>query len=155
MPNNELIQVDSLSLSAAFPHSTSLERLVLSFLLADTAFKLGGDYPPDDWTSQSTDDRLAYMVPTAKKTYSVFLPETAFSVTLSAEAFGLAVTLVLLTRIAVLDESGATAFRFSALREYAQHHPEEGLINSALTLKFEEDIVCPSLIHTQHNNNPQ
>ncbi|PHM47660.1 antirestriction protein [Xenorhabdus miraniensis] len=150
MPNKELMMLDSLAMSAAFPDKTPLERLFLSFLLANTASQLCGDYRSEQWISRQVSESLTYMIPTAAETYSVYLPDTQLTVTLSADAFGLAVTSLVLARIAVLNEPNADARRFCELREYAQHHPENGLIGSVMTMKVKEEVIRSSLIH---NNN--
>ncbi|REF26310.1 antirestriction protein [Xenorhabdus cabanillasii] len=103
MPNNELIMLDSLALSVVFPDKTPLERLFLGFLLANTASTLCSDYQPEQWTSRQVSELLTYMVPTRAETYSVYLPVTQLTVTLSADAFGLAVTAIVSARIAVPD----------------------------------------------------
>ncbi|WP_244922650.1 antirestriction protein [Xenorhabdus cabanillasii] len=86
-----------------FPDKTPLERLFLGFLLANTASTLCSDYQPEQWTSRQVSELLTYMVPTRAETYSVYLPVTQLTVTLSADAFGLAVTAIVSARIAVPD----------------------------------------------------
>ncbi|WP_416776406.1 antirestriction protein [Xenorhabdus budapestensis] len=152
MPNNELIMLDSLALSVVFPDKTPLERLFLGFLLANTASTLCGDYQPEQWTSRPVSESLAYMVPTSAKNYPVYLSDTQLTVTLSADAFGLAVTSIVLARIAALNELNADACRFRELREYAKQHPENDLIGSVMTLRFHEDFISPSLIENQNNH---
>ncbi|MCC8366356.1 antirestriction protein [Xenorhabdus sp. PB61.4] len=150
MPDNELMLLDSLALSVVFPGKTPLERLFLGFLLANTASQLCGEYRPEQWRSRNVSGSLTYMIPTAAKTYSVYLPETTLTATLSADAFGLAVTAIVFARIAELDEPNADAFRFCELHEYALHHPETGLLRAVLAMQPKEDIISSSLIH----NNP-
>ncbi|MGJ0577132.1 antirestriction protein [Xenorhabdus bovienii] len=152
MPNNELIMLDSLALSVVFPDKTPLERLFLGFLLANTASMLCGDYQPEQWTSRQVSESLTYMVPTRAETYSVYLPVTQLTVTLSADAFGLAVTAIVSARIAVPDTQNKDAYRFCTLREYAQQHSESGLIASVMTLKPGEGVISPSLIPNKNNH---
>ncbi|MDE9566233.1 antirestriction protein [Xenorhabdus bovienii] len=152
MPNNELIMLDSLALSVVFSDKTPLERLFLGFLLANTASTLCGDYQPEQWTNRQVSESLTYMVPTRAETYSVYLPDTQLTVTLSADAFGLAVTAIVSARIAVLETPNEEVYRFCALQEYAQQHPESGLITSIMTLKPREDVISPSLIHNKNNH---
>ncbi|MDC9596109.1 antirestriction protein [Xenorhabdus anantnagensis] len=152
MPDNELIMLDSLALSVVFPGKTPLERLFLGFLLANTASQLCGEYCPEQWSSRKVSESLAYMIPTAATTYSVYLPETKLTATLSADAFGLAVTSIVLARIAVLNEPNADTCRFCELREYAQQHPENGLIGSVMTMKPKEEVISSSLIHNNNNH---
>ncbi|CDG86845.1 antirestriction protein [Xenorhabdus bovienii] len=152
MPNNELIMLDSLALSVVFPDKTPLERLFLGFLLANTASTLCSDYQPEQWTSRQVSESLTYMVPTRAETYSVYLPVTQLTVTLSADAFGLAVTAIVSARIAVPDTQNEEAYRFCALQAYAQQHPESGLIASVMTLKPREDVISPSLIPNKNNH---
>ncbi|WP_319931185.1 antirestriction protein [Xenorhabdus santafensis] len=92
MPTNEHIMLDSLALSAVFPDKTPLERLFLGFLLANTASTLFGVHQPEQWTSRQVSESLTYLVPTHAETYSIYLPDTQLTVTLSADAFGLAVS---------------------------------------------------------------
>ncbi|WP_038255114.1 antirestriction protein [Xenorhabdus bovienii] len=152
MPNNELIMLDSLALSVVFPDKTPLERFFLGFLLANTASQLCGEYRPEQWSSRKMSESLTYMIPTVAKTYSVYLPETKLTVTLSADAFGLAVTAIVFARIAELDEPNADALRFCELREYALHHPETGLIRAVLALQPKEEVISSALIHSPNNN---
>ncbi|MEQ2024855.1 antirestriction protein [Xenorhabdus szentirmaii] len=152
MPNNEHIMLDSLALSAVFPDKTPLERLFLGFLLANTASTLCGDYQPEQWTSRQVSESLTYLVPTYAETYSIYLPDTQLTVTLSADAFGLAVTSIVLARVAVLDEPNEEAYRFCALQEYAQQHPENDLIRAVMTLKPEDAGISPSWLYNNNNH---
>ncbi|MDC9591830.1 antirestriction protein, partial [Xenorhabdus sp. XENO-10] len=113
--------------------------------------ELCGEYRPAQWSSRNVSESLTYMIPTAAKTYSVYLPETTLTATLSADAFGLAVTAIVFARIAELDEPNADAFRFCELREYALHHPETELIRAVLAMQPKEDVISSSLIHNNHN----
>nr|WP_244922668.1 antirestriction protein [Xenorhabdus cabanillasii] len=135
-----------------FPDKSPLERLFLGFLLANTASTLCGDYQPEQWTSRHVFESLVYLVPTRAETYSVYLPDTQLTVTLSADAFGLAVTSIVLARVAVLDEPNEEAYRFCALQEYAQQHPENDLIRTVMTLKPKEALVSPSFLHNNNNH---
>ncbi|MBD2802949.1 antirestriction protein [Xenorhabdus sp. M] len=152
MPNHEHIMLDSLALLAVFPDKTPLERLFLGFLLANTASTLCGVHQPEQWTSRQVSESLTYLVPTHAETYSIYLPDTQLTVTLSADAFGLAVTSIVLARVAVLDEPNEEAYRFCALQEYAQQHQENDLIRTVMTLKPEEAIVRPSFLHNNNNH---
>ncbi|MBD2816508.1 antirestriction protein [Xenorhabdus sp. Flor] len=152
MPNNEHIMLDRLALSAVFPDKAPLERLFLGFLLANTASTLCGNFWSEQWISWQVSESLIYLVPTQAKTYSVYLPDTQFTVTLSADAFGLAVTAIVLARIAVPDTLNADADRFCALQAYAQQHPESGLITSVMTLRPKEEVISPSIIHNKNNH---
>ncbi|KLU15816.1 MULTISPECIES: antirestriction protein [Xenorhabdus] len=150
MQKRELIMLDSPALSAAFPGKKPLERLFLGFLIANTAAQLCSDYPPEQWTGRPVSESLAYMVPTSAKNYPVYLPDTQLRVTLSADAFGLAVTSIVLARIAALNERDAC--RFCELREYAKQHPENGLIGSVMTWVPPEDFISRSLIENKNNH---
>ncbi|PHM30275.1 antirestriction protein [Xenorhabdus innexi] len=144
MSDNELIMLDSAALSAVFPDKTQLERLFLGFLLANIAAELGGHDRPEQWIGRQVSESLAYLVPTRAKTYAVYLPDTSLTLTLSADAFGLAVTALLFVHIAGLTESDEMAYRFCALEEYAQQHPESGLITTVMTLRPGEAVISPS-----------
>ncbi|MDC9607342.1 antirestriction protein [Xenorhabdus griffiniae] len=152
MQEGDLIMLDSLALSAAFPGKKSLERLFLGFLIVNTASTLCKNDPYEQWTGRQVSESLAYMVPTSAKNYPVYLSDTQLTVTLSADAFGLAVTSIVLARIAALNELNADACRFRELREYAKQHPENGLIESVMTLRFHEDFISPSLIENQNHH---
>ncbi|MBD2782751.1 antirestriction protein [Xenorhabdus szentirmaii] len=152
MPNNEHIMLDSLALSAVFPDKTPLERLFLGFLLANTASTLCGVHQPEQWTSREVSESLIYLVPMRAETYSVYLPDTQLTVTLSADAFGLAVTSIVLARVAVLDEPNEEVYRFCALQEYAQQHLENDLIRAVMTLKPEEAGISPSWLYNNNNH---
>ncbi|MBD2813426.1 antirestriction protein [Xenorhabdus sp. Flor] len=149
MPNHEHIMLDSLALSAVFPDKTPLERL---FLLANTASTLCGAHQPEQWTSRHVSESLTYLVPTHAETYSIYLPDTQLTVTLSADAFGLAVTSIVLARVAVLNEPSEEAYRFCALQEYAQQHPENDLIRAVMTLKPKEAAISLSFLHNNNNH---
>ncbi|WP_187655720.1 antirestriction protein, partial [Xenorhabdus sp. PB62.4] len=89
---------------------------------------------------------------TSAATYSVCLPDNALTITLSADAFGLAVTTAVFARIAVLDEPGEDAYRFGELREYTLQHPETELIHTVLDLRTPEKVLSPSLTRSLNNN---
>nr|WP_232217447.1 antirestriction protein [Xenorhabdus cabanillasii] len=129
-----------------------MERLFLGFLLANTASTLCGVHQPEQWTSREVSESLIYLVPMRAETYSVYLPDTQLTVTLSADAFGLAVTSIVLARVAVLDEPNEEAYRFCALQEYAQQHPENDLIRAVMTLKPEEAGISPSWLYNNNNH---
>ncbi|WP_338883066.1 antirestriction protein [Xenorhabdus sp. TH1] len=150
MQRSELILLDSPALSAAFPGKKPLERLFLGFLIANTASQLCGEYQYEYWDKRDVSEQLTYLVPTSAATYSVYLPDSALTLTLSADAFGLAVTSIVLARIAALNERDAC--RFCELREYAKQHPENGLIGAVMTLGSHEDFISPSLIENQNNH---
>ncbi|QTL39037.1 antirestriction protein [Xenorhabdus budapestensis] len=152
MQKSEFIMLDSPALSAAFPGKKPLERLFLGFLIANTASQLCGEYQYEYWDRRDVSEQLTYLVPTSAATYSVCLPDSALTVTLSADAFGLAVTSIVLARIAVLNEPNADACRFRELREYVNQHPENALIGSVMTLGPHEDFISPSLIENQNNH---
>ncbi|PHM46899.1 antirestriction protein [Xenorhabdus miraniensis] len=149
MQKSELIMLDSSALSAVFPGKKPLERLFLGFLIANTATRLCGEYRYECWDRRDVSEQLAYMVPTSAATYSVCLPDT---ITLSADAFGLAVTTAVFARIAVLDEPDEDAYRFGELREYALQHPETELIRAVLDLRAPYKVLSPSLICSVNNN---
>ncbi|MCG3470705.1 antirestriction protein [Xenorhabdus bovienii] len=153
MQQGELIMLDSPSLSATFPGKKPLERIFLGFLVANTAMQLCGVYRHEQWESRNVPDNLTYMVPMSAETYSVWLPNYSLKVTLSADAFGLAVTMVVFARIAALDEPDDDAYRFCELREYALQHPESALIRNVLDLRTSGDVLSPSLIGSANNNN--
>ncbi|WFQ79596.1 antirestriction protein [Xenorhabdus sp. SF857] len=152
MQKRELIMLDSPALSAAFPGKKPLERLFLGFLLVNTASTLCQDDPSEQWTGRQVSESLAYMVPASEKTYPVYLSDTQLRVTLSADAFGLAVTSIVLARIAALNGPNADASRFRELREYVAQHPESGLIRSVMTWVPPEDFISRSLIENKNNH---
>ncbi|MBE8598179.1 antirestriction protein [Xenorhabdus sp. BG5] len=152
MQKSELIMLDSPALSAAFPGKKPLERLFLGFLIANTAAHLCGEYRYECWDRRDASEQLTYLVPTSAGTYSVCLPDSALTVTLSADAFGLAVTTAVFARIAVLDEPNEDACRFRELREYARQHPETELIRAVLDLRMPDKVLSPSLIRSVNNN---
>lgn len=150
MQKSDLILLDSPALSAAFPGKKPLERLFLGFLIANTASQLCGEYQYEYWDRRDVSEQLTYLVPTSAATYSVYLPDSALTVTLSADAFGLAVTSIVLARIAALNERDAC--RFCELRKYVDQHPESGLIRSVITWVPHEDFISPSLIENKNNH---
>lgn len=151
MAKNEQVLLDSAAISAVFPHHTPLERVFLSFLLAGTASQLCRDYRPEHWVSRQVSERWVYMIPTAAETYPVRLSDNAPAITLSADAFGLAVTCTVLMHIASLEASEETISRFCGLQEYAGSHPEARLINPILDAEFKKDVINPLLTGITHH----
>ncbi|WP_323859014.1 antirestriction protein [Xenorhabdus doucetiae] len=153
MPNDEFIQLDTLSLSATFPGRTPLERLFLGFLLANTASRFCQVYRPEHWESRRVSEGLSFLVPTQRETYPVWLPDQQLHVTLSAEAFGLAVTMAVFVRIAAVDTPNEDAHRFGQLRKHASQHAEAALIKTALDTHVSDEVVSAFFIGSQNNKN--
>ncbi|MEQ1966490.1 antirestriction protein [Xenorhabdus nematophila] len=155
MQKDDLIMLDSPALSAAFPGKQTLERVFLGFLMAHTAAQLCGEYREAYWVRQDTPGQLTYLVPTSAATYSVYLPDYGLRVTLSADAFGLAVTTAVYARLAALDDPDKEASRYDELREYARQHPEAALIHAVLALdaKTSDKVLSPALVRSANNHN--
>ncbi|AYA39289.1 antirestriction protein [Xenorhabdus nematophila] len=146
--------LNSLSLSATFPHRTPLERMCLSFLLARTAMQLCGDCRYEQWEKRGISEPLTYMVPTAAENYAVSLPGKSLTVTLSADAFGLVVTIVVFVHLVVIDERAEEVYRHGELRKYALQHPEKDLIHRILDIgAFNEESEASLVNNTNNNSN--
>ncbi|MEQ2024920.1 antirestriction protein [Xenorhabdus szentirmaii] len=152
MSKETLIMLNSLSLSATFPHKTPLERMCLSFLLASTAMQLCDNCQHEQWESRRMSDLLAYMVPTSSENYAVYPPNSRLSVTLSADTFGLAVTIAVFAHLVVIDERNEDVYRYGELRKYLSQHPEKDLIHRLLDISAFHDERETTLIRNTHNN---
>ncbi|CAM3669872.1 hypothetical protein [Xenorhabdus nematophila] len=60
MSKDVLTMLNSLSLSATFPHRTPLERMCLSFLLTRTAMQLCSDCRYEQWEKRGMSEPLTY-----------------------------------------------------------------------------------------------
>ncbi|MBI6550559.1 antirestriction protein [Xenorhabdus lircayensis] len=154
MSKDEFTMLNSLSLSATFPHRTPLERMCLSFLLTRTAMQLCSDCRYEQWEKRGMSEPLTYMVPTAAENYAVSLPGKSLTVTLSADAFGLVVTIAVFAHLVVIDERDEEVYRYGELRKYALQHPEKDLIHRILDIgDFNEASETPLTRSTNNNHN--
>ncbi|TDB49339.1 antirestriction protein [Photorhabdus khanii] len=154
MSKDEFIMLNSLSLSATFPHRTPLERMCLSLLLTRTAMQLCGDCRYEQWEKRGMSEPLIYMVPTAAENYAVYLPGNRLQVTLSADAFGLVVTIAVFAHLVVIDERDEEVYRYGELQKYALQHPEKDLIHRILDIcAFNEASETPLTSSANNNHN--
>nr|WP_228005915.1 antirestriction protein [Xenorhabdus sp. BG5] len=122
-----------------FPHTSSLERMLLEHTFNKAAAVLCDDDWFNRWQYRKVSDSIAYVVP-ARSDFAVFNVETTdFTGKVSADAFGLMVTLNVLGYLTALMESDGYAARIYALRKYALQHPQAQYIRAALGLEGERD----------------
>ncbi|CDL83774.1 antirestriction protein [Xenorhabdus sp. 42] len=152
MSNDAFIMLNSLSLSATFPHKTPLERMCLSFLLARTAMQLCDNCQHEQWESRRRSDLLAYMVPMSSEKYTAYPPNSRLPITLSADTFGLAVTIAVFAHLLVIDDQDEDVYRYGELRKYLSQHPEKDLIHQLLAISAFHDEGETSLTRSTHNN---
>ncbi|QTL40848.1 antirestriction protein [Xenorhabdus budapestensis] len=122
-----------------FPHTGSLELMLLEHTFIKAAAVLCDDDRCDQWQYRKVSDRIAYIVPVLLDTSVVNVSTTDFKGEVSADAFGLMVTLSVLGYLTDLMKLDEYAERFCALREYVRQHPQAQCIRTALGLKGERD----------------
>ncbi|MDE1484564.1 antirestriction protein [Xenorhabdus bovienii] len=118
-----------------FPHTSLLELMLLEHTFIKAAAVLCDDYPCEQWQYRKVSDSIAYVVPTRSDSSVVNVNTTDFKGEVSADAFGLMVTLSVLGYLAALMKLDGYAERFCDLREYALQHPQAQCIRAALGLK--------------------
>ncbi|MEQ1966491.1 antirestriction protein [Xenorhabdus nematophila] len=123
-----------LPFAAVFPRSNPLELRLLEHTVIKAAATLSEDYRWDTWRCRKVSDTLAYAVPTRADTYVVNIETTDFHSAVSADTFGLMVTLTVLGYLTALMAQGDVAEQFCDLREYARQHPQAPCIRAALGL---------------------
>ncbi|CDG16829.1 putative Antirestriction plasmid protein (modular protein) [Xenorhabdus doucetiae] len=118
-----------------FPRTSPLELMLLEHTVIKAAATLCEDYRSDQWRCRKISDKIAYAVPTRADTYTVNVDITHFEGEVSADTFGLIVTLTVLGYLTALMKQDEVAERFCDLREYALQHPQTQSIRAALGLK--------------------
>ncbi|WP_416777287.1 antirestriction protein [Xenorhabdus budapestensis] len=118
-----------------FSHTGSLELMLLEHTFIKAAAVLCDDDRCDRWQYRKVSDSIAYIVPTRSDFSVVNVDTTDFKGEVSADAFGLMVTLSVLGYLTALMKLDGYAERFCALREYALQHPQTEYIRAALGLK--------------------
>ncbi|MCP9268237.1 antirestriction protein [Xenorhabdus sp. XENO-1] len=118
-----------------FPHTSSLELMLLEYTFIKAAAVLCDDDRCDQWQYRKVSDSIAYVVPARSDPSVVNVDTTDFKGEVSADAFGLMVTLSVLGYLVALMKPDRYAERFCALREYALQHPQAQYIRAALGLK--------------------
>ncbi len=117
-----------------FPQTSPLELMLLEHTVIKTAVTLCEDYRCDKWQCRKVSDKIAYAVPTRADTYVVKNETTDFNGEVSADTFGLMVTLSVLGYLTALIKQDEIAERLCDLREYALQHPQAQCIREALGL---------------------
>ncbi|CBJ80598.1 hypothetical protein XNC3_1170003 [Xenorhabdus nematophila F1] len=118
-----------------FPQTSSLELMLLEHTFIKAAAVLCDDDRCDQWEYRKVSDNIAYVVPARSDSSVVNVNTTGFKGEVSADAFGLMVTLSVLGYLAALMKLDGYAERFCDLREYALQHPQAQCIRAALGLK--------------------
>ncbi|WP_152669790.1 MULTISPECIES: antirestriction protein [Xenorhabdus] len=109
---------------AVFPRSSPLELMLLEHTVIKAAVTLCEDYRCDKWQCRKVSDNIAYAVPTRADTYVVKNEATDFNAEVSADTFGLMVTLTVLGYLTALIKHDEIAERLCDLRAYALQHPQ-------------------------------
>ncbi|MBC8947017.1 antirestriction protein [Xenorhabdus indica] len=122
-----------------FPHTGSLELMLLEHTFIKAAAGLCDDDRCDRWQCRKVSDPIAYIVPAGLNPAVVNVSTTDFKGEVSADAFGLMVTLSVLGYLTDLMKLDGYAERLCTLREYARQHPQAQCIQAALGLKGERD----------------
>ncbi|PHM30274.1 antirestriction protein [Xenorhabdus innexi] len=121
-----------------FPLTGSLELMLLEHTFIKAAAVLCDDDRCDRWQYRKVSDTIAYIVPVRPEPAVVRVETTDFKGEVSADAFGLMVTLNVLGYLTTLLKLDGYAERFCALREYALQHPETQFIRAVLGLTHKE-----------------
>ncbi|PHM30010.1 antirestriction protein [Xenorhabdus innexi] len=121
-----------------FPHTGSLELMLLEHTFIKAAAVLCDDDRCDRWQYRKVSDTIAYIVPVRPESAVVRVETTDFKGEVSADAFGLMVTLSVLGYLTTLLKLDGYAERFGTLREYALQHPETPFIRAVLGLTHKE-----------------
>ncbi|MBD2793340.1 antirestriction protein, partial [Xenorhabdus sp. CUL] len=88
------------SFADLFPQTSSLERMLLEHSFVKAAAVLCEDYRRDRWQYRKVSDTVAYAVPTRSNSYVVNVKTSDFNGEVSADTFGLMVTLTVLGYLA-------------------------------------------------------
>ncbi|WP_431768954.1 antirestriction protein [Xenorhabdus khoisanae] len=141
MPQNEtrttvhFVPVSELSpFEDVFPQTSPLELMLLEHTVIKAAVTLCEDYRSDKWQCRKVSDNIAYAVPTRADRYVVKTETTDFNGEVSADTFGLMVTLTVLGYLTALIKQDEIAERLCDLRAYALQHPQAPCIRAALGL---------------------
>ncbi|OCA53774.1 antirestriction protein [Photorhabdus namnaonensis] len=125
------ISVKSVRFEALFSTQSWLEAL-LKKMFFRRAIRLCPGYQGDFWEGRVLSNGIFYAVPTFQQQYRVFVEDNGFEGIMSAEAFGITVTLFSLYELADFSEQDDDIKAFHALYGYARGHSEAKKILAAI-----------------------
>lgn len=97
------------------------------------AMRLGDDYDEDShWEGRALSNNGFYLVPMSHLTYRVSVSGNGYEGTMTAEAFGITLSLFALGQIANMTEQDSDILAYHALRDYALEHSESVEIMAAI-----------------------
>jgi|GEM_PF-1586851 hypothetical protein len=108
---------------------TSLARNRMVFKYAQILCK---DYQGDTWQSWQLSNGGWFLTPKTQQNYHVCVPGNAFEGTLSAEVFGITVSLFAQGEISWTTERDVDSDAYYALRDFALDHAEAAAILAAI-----------------------
>ena len=97
------------------------------------AKRLGDDYEETSrWEGRALSNNGFYLVPNSRLTYGVSVAGNGYEGTMTAEAFGITLSLFALGQIANTTEEDSDILLYYALRDYALDHSESAEIMAAI-----------------------
>lgn len=98
----------------------------------DALESMSVDYNGGYWEFYELSNGGFYMAPVSPKEFKVVCSGNYFSGTLSADAAGIVASLFAINGLVWTTQEGRFSDLYHALRDFASHHPEAGLILSAI-----------------------
>lgn len=98
----------------------------------DALESMSVDYNGGYWEFYELSNGGFYMAPVSPKEFKVVCGGNYFSGTLSADAAGIVASLFAINGLVWTTQEGRFSDLYHALRDFASHHPEAGLILSAI-----------------------
>ncbi|EPO0902691.1 antirestriction protein [Citrobacter amalonaticus] len=97
------------------------------------AERLGDEYEETSrWEGRALSNNGFYLVPNSRRTYGVSVAGNGYEGTMTAEAFGITLSLFALGQIANTTEDDGDILLYHALRDYALDHSESVEIMAAI-----------------------
>jgi hypothetical protein len=108
----------------------TLRRVAPFFAWAE---RLGDEYDEtSQWEGRVLSNNGFYLVPNSRRTYGVSVAGNGYAGTMTAEAFGITLSLFALGQIANTTEEDRDILLYHALRDYALDHSESVEIMAAI-----------------------
>ncbi|PLR35113.1 antirestriction protein [Chimaeribacter californicus] len=109
------------------PDAYAREAIFLSW-----AGRLSDDYDGGLWAGRMLSNGGYYLVPVARHAYRVCVVGNGYDGVMTAEAFGITLSLFALGHIANITEMDSDISAYHTLRDYALEHSESGAILAAI-----------------------
>lgn len=133
--NNPRITVRGVAFNELYENRT-LGQVFLTFVKSRIVFKyahaFSKDYQGDFWKAWQLSNGGAFMTPKTRKNYPICVPGNFYEGNMSAEAFGITVSLFALGEISWTTEQDADIDAYHALRDFALDHAEATAIMAAI-----------------------